>query len=104
MFKPETLERNLIIIALKKKGMYYKDIAEKVGCSVSIVTNVVWEARRSGMLDIIVPDAHTALQALRAAAGEKGGNMPIVCKAMVTFAEYVGYIVKDVYEEEKETK
>ena len=45
--------------------------------------------------------------------------MPIVCKAMgheavrwvfkskpdgVTFAEYVGYIVKDVYEEEKETK
>ena len=40
MFKPETLERNLII-ALKKKGMYYKDIAEKVGCSVSIVTNVV---------------------------------------------------------------
>jgi hypothetical protein len=120
MFKPETLERNLIIIALKKKGMYYKDIAEKVGCSVSIVTNVVWEARKSGMLDIIVPDAHNALQTLRAAAGgEKGGNMPIVCKTMgheavrwvfkskpdgVTFAEYVGYIVKDVYEEEKETK
>ena len=74
----------------------------------------------ANLIDIIVPDAHTALQTLRAAAGgEKGGNMPIVCKAMgheavrwvfkskpdgVTFAEYVGYIVKDVYEEEKETK
>tara|TARA_R110000823_G_scaffold294082_1_gene412949 strand:+ start:899 stop:1258 length:360 start_codon:yes stop_codon:yes gene_type:complete len=117
MYRPENIERNLIILSLKNEGIYYKEIAKRVGCSVSVVTRVIMDARREGIIAPIAPNADHAFQTLRTVTGERGGSVAELCKAMgydavqwffktkpegVTFAEYVGYIARDVYEDEKE--
>jgi hypothetical protein len=109
-------ERNAAIVRLREQKVSYKGIANDLGITVGVVNAVVRKCFGSGQLRRAgTPDPFAYVNTRAKTEGSAAGKVSSMCRLIgldgvkwlwrtkpkdLTFAEYLGVIVKDVYLEE----
>ena len=109
-------ERNAAIVRLREQKVPYKVIAGHLGITVGAVNAVVRKCYGNFQLKRVgTPDPFTYINTRAKTAGSTAGKVSSMCRLIgldgvkwlwrtkpkdLTFAEYLGVIVKDVYLEE----
>ena len=109
-------ERNAAIVQLRQQKVSYKVIASHLGITVGVVNAVVRKCFGSGQLKRAgTPDPFAYVNTRAKTEGSTTGKVSSMCRLIgldgvkwlwktkpkdLTFAEYLGVIVKDVYLEE----